>query len=1574
MPSHRYDRGRMLRQKEVPELPQDVHLSRIAGVPNSDQPSLTTTRSQVHRTFLPSRARRGSSVSEGEDSYQGMVLSPQDTKIQSKANGQPLGIPHTSKIRSALAPSLIPSMAKMPPASQRQLSLGAATADRFGKIAPAEGRPRNVLRRKAPSIEQYAERSRAKSDTSRFGFFGSNTSLAKSDGENGGPSLDFNSEGELPKNFKSRTQDQIRHGPLKPAPLQSTLQPHSRAGESHATRIPKEIPKELAGLAREVNTTVLPPPTPNFTSTSSPSTRYSESPGPWSSRTSTPTSMSSYSPGIIQPTKVVSRLRQPSPAMSMSRSPLPRQSTAPVPSTIPAPTNKDGSTFHPRAPRKSQTHPPVTAVKVGKTERQYGGNNKSVVPSHGPPPRKSSTKFKSPKLKDDDLTQKSNKVLEAWEEKQSIEPCQLKPENSSRLPAPTSTFRPPRPSRAGTSHLELKPSPVIQSNMATLKHSGHRRQTSYDSTPGKLHQTHMNSSTESIQSRSLNQAPNRYGSPYLAGNQSSMTPTNSKDSLSRANTVLLKDPKESKEPVSTGGARRFGLFSKKGRSDTDVTGADWKDKQGRRGPAAGTGHEGYGRYAQRGRRSSINSVSGRARSSSATAPARKGSNASQESEMDDFLLDRLEPVVINGGGANGAELRRTQSEQSAGSVSFASTSISRPGPEHSKAVGDSSESLVLGAEHTVQPDETFDSLLHRMHLTEEKSSLANRRSFLKSQLLRSTEETTVPLSVYTDVPKSRPSIDSCNTSQTSFSQSSVSITMNDRIHDKKENKKPEKRGKWNFFQRSHQNSRTGSLPEPSLPLEVPVAISKIPASRQVAHYALLENEHLDSESLKDIFRGIEESPPLEEEDDQTQEVPLGLGLKRQHGHSILLPSPPLLGGYTFDELPSSPKVFFNSSIFDEVAKEAQPKADVHHERRPNRLASVGRIPIVISSREAQKNQPIPSFSRPFSRSDMPSLTSTANTNPVHFYNPGRPPMGSQTEALPSHEFYPGCAISDTSMLAMSGNNRTDVQKGHEFLTFPRRKSVASGSSSSEGRRSLKAVTAIEPHPSSKLNEDEVWNEYDDFIDTVLSPKSAPKKRRSHASQQSFKLATRASKTLQVELNGPSNGSRFIPNPSETATLRQSMSSSRSSGSSVRLRRSMILSALHSSMSQSPPLSFNDLYGGYRNMNSAESVNQGGTLSAQRPDSESDTIRESPLPVLKSSEADRRRNTILLDRAERDRNGSVEQTNLRSSSLMTSRWLSFGRVLFSPAHNHLQGQDQGRVLVIDGLGNDDWSFYCALTYPTATVYSLGFSGSSAISSNPAAWQPPSNHRMIHHANIENPFPFPKGFFTAAVIRFPAACSESGLRATISECKRVLRPGAYLEMNVMDLDMVNMGSRTRKAVRMLKERICVTDPSISLKPASDNIQKLLGKRGFENLNRCIVGMPVAGTILSSSDTSSSNRSATATFPSAQNSASVIQAGSRRRRTPSDDPTVSLGDLLSNSSPSESNDESIAKMVAKVARWWYTRCYEAAILPDGNPDYSIWADRRVLRECQRRATGFRLLIAYAQKPSEPRRTASV
>jgi SAM-dependent methyltransferase len=271
---------------------------------------------------------------------------------------------------------------------------------------------------------------------------------------------------------------------------------------------------------------------------------------------------------------------------------------------------------------------------------------------------------------------------------------------------------------------------------------------------------------------------------------------------------------------------------------------------------------------------------------------------------------------------------------------------------------------------------------------------------------------------------------------------------------------------------------------------------------------------------------------------------------------------------------------------------------------------------------------------------------------------------------------------------------------------------------------------------------------------------------------------------------------------------------------------------------------------------------------------------------------------------------------------------------------------------------DWSYYCALTYPGATVFNLDPSPSETPEPSEAgAFSSLPNHRHVHHPDISHPFPFPKGFFNAVVFRFPVAISEAAYRFIVYECKRVLRPGGFLEISVLDLDMMNMGNRARRAVRNLKLRMQATDSSVSLKPVSDNIQRLLGRRGFENLNRCMVGVPAAGAIPSSRDNSIENGS----------------EGSKVNRK-----SVSFSDLLSNSEKgqnSENDDESITKMVAKVGRWWYSRCYETSVLPEGDVTQSIWADEALLRECEKWQTSFRLLLCYAQKPTiTPRRTISV
>ena len=1211
-----------------------------------------------------------------------------------------------------------------------------------------------------------------------------------------------------------------------------------------------------------------------------------------------------------------------------------------------------------------------------------------------PPPRKSSMNFSSPtrgKKSDAKSANDNTRPLHADSQMTSglavpssslarpsarpVRPSQhgtdkpeLKPSPviDSQMPDPTipssSLARPPtrplRPSRHGTDKLELKPSPVIQSNLTTLRTTGHKRRESADKN-SFFERPPDGTSVGSSQSSNSSRIPSRTTA-------SSRLPTRPARTLTKA----LKET--GANPASI---KRFGLFSKKSKPNLSGDNASLNDKPGRKGPAAGTGHEGYGRYAHPGRRTSVGSTSGAStrsvsttRSGTQSASSRKGSvNSQPDLEIDDFFLDRLEPVIISGGGLDQSQLVRTQSGQSgqsAGSFSIASNSTSSPvlieapssfGGYSSESVGSSvdffgqsPQSRIAASESPIAMD-TETSQKEPVPIKRWPFPKPQRHEFMvvgqsdsQGSMLPvpgGGHDKTAPRHPPTGPPRAR---DGSN-------------EQRDRKTDKWS-----KGLKWNFFHRSHTtNQKTFPLiPDAKPTTELHATVSQVPAIRPIAHYALLEP---DSDSLEEILHRIEESPPNEAE--PTVDTPTGLGLKKQHGESLLLPAPPAaLAEYMRpSERPSSPKVFFTQD----------PRNTGNQERR-SRLAPVGRIPRVVSRRDRDE-KPTPN--------SLPALplSDTSGRYDDEYYTSGRPPLGIQTDVLPSRPFRPEPDTPKPSS-APGPDRAINLPPGPympgEFLTFsPRKQSRLSRSIKPEGESAVSIATQLE----SKTIEDEIWTEYDDLLDNMLSSETeSPDNTSVPRAGEALKMVTKASKTLQAELNAAGNP-RAISISSGIPAVVVAPNSARSSDSSVRLRRSMIVSALHSSISPSPQISFSDLIAGYGDGNrSSTDFPHLNASSSQGQAAQLPSLTQTASSFLTSFESSRHRNAMLFDIAERDREGAIAQTNLRSASLMTSRWLSFGRVLFSPAHNHIKSRDQERILVIDGLGNDDWSFYCALTYSNASVYSLSIRPNSSGSVHPAAWQPPANHHLIHHGSVEDPFPFPKGFFAVCILRFPSACSEAGHRNMVSECKRVLRQGGYLEINILDLDLVNMGNRTRKAVRLLKERIYLADSDISLKPASDNIQRLLGRYGFDNLNRCMVSVPVAGMVVGSSVSSHSNPSVSdpaVTVSTGRSSTSASTTDSQNlHKLPFNDAETSLGDLLSDPSPSASNDESIAKVVARVGRWWYTRCYEIPVLADGDLDRSIWADHKLLRECQKRATGIRLLIAYAQKPSERRRTVSV
>ncbi|KAL4868665.1 hypothetical protein BDV12DRAFT_169178 [Aspergillus spectabilis] len=1511
--SYKSDGGR------IPRLREFGHQARNASTPMiatqfSPYGSATAlpSRPQIPRLITPSttKSRRAASMSEAEEnrpivaqSYS--LLSPDHRPYMApRAPTHPplLQSPNTTLNRHVPRALHTPVVPQTPQTPQTPID----------NRPPVQARQRNVLRRRAPTIGQHNANNKMQMQSMRPG--GLNVIIP----DNTTP--DYSQ----PSSSQSSSQTEIARKTPSPMVAQDQSTGPSAEQVHHG-------PKELASLRTTINTQNLPPFTPIFPSASTPSTRYSGSPGVWSrTSASTPASLSSCSPGITQPMKVGPRLRQPSPSHTRLPVFLPQTQKPSLPSS-PAPG---------KSPSLAQGYGSTTSLLSNDREDPTDRSYRVISPPPAPSllPRRTSNKSSIPR--------QTKATPDNLPKTETVETRQLR--DSGGAVGTQSVPKPPvkvpvRPSREGTGQLDVEPSPIVQTNIPARALKGHTRRISAESSTGLSTSQSAAASVDSLNSLASSRIRNPI-SPELARKSPKLTKA---------------APKGTPTDLSPGKTRRFGLFPRKSKPDLDSRQPEVRPA--RKGPAAGTGHEGYGKYGQRGRKTSVSSPSdskSRARSTSTTkSVSSKGSSRSRtDTELDDFLLERLEPVYINGGGVEGANLSRTQSEQSTGAVSTKSAPIDPPAPPSGFHYEPSA--ALPGAS-------TFKES-HRRDLSS-PANISAPNSRAKVATLANSEK-----------PKSRPSIEPARIAPRRNEPDNPAR----HAPSQPQLKKPSKRGlnlKWPFFQKES---------EPVLPnkkhaqstSQLPAQVATTGSRRPVAHYALVDT---DSDPLEDIFHKLEDSPPTEETEEEDfmspVEVPASLKIRKHH-ESILLPSPPKL----HSKFPLPPKRPAPPKA-EPPRQVIAPKQEASPEERPSRLASVGRIPRVVSRRDRQHKPAMQSFSRPFSVADSPGLTALATEQSHIFSSPVRNAQGSSPEMhrKPENPVFDMISPFGDSMKGSVLDFLAGPYSKQEFLAFsPRKDSIFSTSSGSE---SLAAITAVIPGPGTELTEDEIWGEYDEFIDNVLSPETPnlPFPRGLEA-REKFVLAARASRALQAGLNSK----LAVPTTSpEQPTVFFTPASPQESVTSIRLRRSKIANALHSSLSPTSQPSVSDMLARFRDDQDDDAVKvvmnvPKPVITIEQP--QSGLLSSPSLDPSPSFENCRQRNTIMFDIAERDREGPTAQTNIRSGSLMTSRWLSFGRVLFSPAHKHVREGEQQRILVVDGLGNDDWSFYCALTYPHADVYCLHEGPTHTASTHPAAWQPPSNHHTIHHASLEDPVPFPKGFFAVAVLRFPAACSDAAQNNIVSECKRVLRPGGYLEMSILDHDMVNMGVRTRRAVRKLKETMYLSDASISLKPASDNIQKLLGRHGFDNLRRCMVRIPVAGMIVrssaSSSSTSSSNPStltaavSSSTALSATSTSSPGQRSNTHEKSSSNDTVLSLGDLLSDPSPSPSNDESIRKIVARVGRWWYTRCYESPVLPNGDVDRSLWANKRVLRECQQRGTGFRLLIAYAQKPSEKRRTASV
>lgn len=1112
-----------------------------------------------------------------------------------------------------------------------------------------------------------------------------------------------------------------------------------------------------------------------------------------------------------------------------------------------------------------------------------------------------------------------------------------------------------RPSRENTPdmHSQLwEPVPVVQSNLSSTSLPGERR-------GSDAHARNTSNSRSTTPSGN----PDRARPIHRRQLSSQDKATTRQNDLEKEAATAKKGKTEPTRPARTPSPNvstfnsRFLFFGRKKSTPTpEATSAGKQEKQARKGPAAGTGHEGYGRLGAIRRRSS--GLLNPARGSFGFAPPQE-SPGSKPQFTDPFFHERMKPVVISGGEV--VENRNTsdsESDQPEGSKSFT-------GGHSRQRSNDSRISSKSNSSREEDRKTLWPSAFPKSHQTSSrarrpsessddgaaKPSLAFRRS---AQRLRTSPDQgpmrlPKPINTKGTAPSPLTSFDTTTTMDdlnTGLQKETSRGNKSNLAQSKKLTKRPRSPRKWNLFSRSQPQAKA-SPPK----VEEVAATVTVVQSKQVPYYAMMdssEQEDAGDIDVMDVLRNAEVydmssgAPVPEAERGPSVASVRGLTPRASDpGHIDI--NPPLNLPTAEPEIrvtsPSRPPT---RGLTPQQAGPSHPGPShpgPSHPAKRNRLPRVGRIPKVVSTRPKEASPR--SFSRPFNRTSpqIPTTTADQPSQRTTTISPNLPKMLTPDLTLHSSSVTSGSQEPS----APSGL----IGEGREFLAFAPRKDSTTTTSSSRcsGLYTMADTTAVIPSPSAPLVEDEVWDEYNDLLgDITMKPPPLTTKRKAQGPSP-VKIGGRKAAAQNESLESPTivvKGPGLRVDKTKQPKAREEVASSVYScddeddeDDETELLRPSVAEA-----SPATPFSVSKFVAGY-----GDSSNSGELAKPSAEGSQRNSARNSG-----ASRKSRTSSNSTGSRTSED-DSPLAQVNLRVGSMTVSKWLTFGHVLFSPAREELAlgkgARESHSVLVIDGLGNDDWSFYAAETYPGATFFNLSPRAplpGDRRSSTALPISPP-NHYQIQYTSHLDKFPFGPETFSTVVFRFPAAAPESHYRNIVAEARRVLKPGGYMELSILDVDLNNMGNRGRRAVRRLKEGIHTRNSEMNLASTADLMLRLLGRKKFADIKSCRVGVPVASSI-------------------AKGLGVGVGKGKGREQR-------SLAEMMSDDS--ELADENIAKMVSKVARWWYARCYEGVAAPVGGARKGMW-DGGVLAECEQWGTSLKLMVCYARVPDGGNRVASI
>lgn len=222
---------------------------------------------------------------------------------------------------------------------------------------------------------------------------------------------------------------------------------------------------------------------------------------------------------------------------------------------------------------------------------------------------------------------------------------------------------------------------------------------------------------------------------------------------------------------------------------------------------------------------------------------------------------------------------------------------------------------------------------------------------------------------------------------------------------------------------------------------------------------------------------------------------------------------------------------------------------------------------------------------------------------------------------------------------------------------------------------------------------------------------------------------------------------------------------------------------------------------------------------------------------------------LIQRAERERQ-ALEQMQSSSWAVSAQKEINGGRLLTSPIVQTFKGRDDVRILDLAGQVHCSWAWDVAAEHPNAAVYSTVSSDAEAHVAG-STLEGPSNHFVVAAPKTWE-LPFQSNYFDVISARnlyshlkttWPKGEAVDEWDLTLRECLRCLKPGGYIEFDLLDAELVH----PEPALQALGVEFAFNLKTRGYDPASGkNFLPRLKRAGFSSIKRAWMVLP-AGDVL-------------------------------------------------------------------------------------------------------------------------------